>query len=126
MGYSTDFEGQLSFKKELTVKAVVVLEKFLGQDRRDIPGFEGNEIEKKYGDHFYHIDVELTEEKDGLKWSGDEKTYGMVAILNFLLDQVREVQPEQGYTGVMSAQGEDPEDTWRVVAKEDGTAEAKQ
>ena len=78
MGYTTEFEGELKFKKELTVSQLAYLKTFLGQDIRDL------KLEKDDDEYWYHIDLELTDDFTGLRWDGAEKTYGLNSIVNFI------------------------------------------
>jgi hypothetical protein len=126
MGYSTNFEGELKFKNELTIKGLSFLSKFLGQDRRDI-GFENdNDVYVSEDEYWYHIDLELLKDFSGLKWNGAEKTYGLPEMINFITKQMK----DNGFsnfelTGELNAQGEDIGDVWKVVLK-DGKASKKE
>lgn len=119
MGYTTEFRGELKFKKELTQEQIAHLQKFLGKDRRDI-GWTTHKDDEKYG-RWYHIDLEFNDDYTGLRWNGTEKTYEMCRIIEFLTDRMREKWPEFELIGMMFAQGESKDDMWRLVM-EDGVA----
>jgi hypothetical protein len=115
MGYTTTFEGKLTFTQTPTVEHLRALKAMIGEDARDHPD---------WGDvpaSFNYIDLDLTDELDGLQWSGAEKSYGMVDQVNFVLRRMRKEWPAFGLTGAMAAQGEEAEDAW-TLAIVDGTA----
>lgn len=114
MGYHTEFKGALAFTSEPDVVQLRALNEILGEDRREHPEWEAS-------DEFYYLDLALTEDLRGLKWSGAEKSYGMVAQVNFVVSHMRKQWPEFGLTGSVEAQGEDPEDAW-TLTMEDGVA----
>jgi hypothetical protein len=105
MGYSTDFEGTIKIEPALTAKDMKKIEKFI-----EDPTFPSD---------FYthHCDYEITEECDGIRWNGSEKSYDMDKILPLLIQKF--FKP-MGYklNGVMLAQGESMEDRWRMVVKD--------
>ena len=119
MGYTTEFKGELKFKKELTGAQMKHLGKYLGKDRRKL-GWEGMAAHEKYGS-WCHIDLEFNDDYTGLRWDGSEKTYEMCRIIEFLTDRMREKWPEFELTGELFAQGEDSDDMWRL-RMEDGVA----
>lgn len=113
MGYSTEFKGELRFTKELTAKQLAKIKTFLGEDCREHP--EWGNVGLSY------IDLELTDDFDGLKWNGSEKTYDLVEKVNLLIDNVKKKYPDFGLSGNLVAQGEDLEDRW-VLSIENGKA----
>ena len=107
MGYSTTFKGVLKFKAEPTVSVLRALKTWLGEDLRELaPEYaEKNQVN--------YIDLELTEDFAGLQWSGAEKTYGLVAAVNWIIDMMRDqVLADFTLTGELTAQGEDADDRW--------------
>ncbi len=118
MGYSTSYEGELKFRRELTASELSHVKKFLGADVRD---FNDGDAYKRYGGYWYHIDLDLLDDFSGLEWSGAEKTGDMSYILNYLIDKVREKIPDFALTGTMRATGESFDDRW-VLEWEDGKA----
>jgi len=112
MGYSTDFKGELKFKKELTASQLALLKSFLGKDRRDIGFEEDSKVYTLPDEYWYHIDLELTEDFSGIKWNGSEKTYDLDNIINFITVQMRKKYKDFELVGNLSAQGEDAEDRW--------------
>lgn len=117
MGYTTKFTGMLEFASEVTVPQLAVLDTVLGEDRRDHPEWE---FDSPAG--FYFIDLELAEGYSGLRWSGDEKSHGMVQAVNTVLRIMRKTWPEFGLSGRMDAQGEEVGDVWALVVEPGGEA----
>ena len=116
MGYDTKFTGVLLFGPDMTAKMLAEVNKHLGSDRRDYhPQPDGD---------WTFIDLELTDDFDGVRWSGAEKTHDMDQAVNWLVDQVRIKFPAFTLNGEMLAQGDDVGDVWRLVVK-DGKAEVK-
>jgi hypothetical protein len=118
MGYSTDFKGTLGFKDEPTGKQLAKLNSIFGEDRRehkDWPAYIGK-------GYFYHIDLELNEDFDGVEWNGTEKTGDMDAILNYVTLIMRQTWPDFAFTGKFFAQGEEAGDVYWIVLDEDGIA----
>ncbi len=123
MGYSTDFTGELTFSNDPTASELAYLNKFLGEDRRDL-GFADDSVYEngKFGGYWYHIDLELLDDFNGIKWNGAEKTYDLESIINWVTHKMH----ESCYTsfkleGELLAQGERHEDRYRIVMK-DGVA----
>jgi hypothetical protein len=112
MGYNTQFIGELNFTSELTAPALVKLQSFFDEDCRDHPEW-GSEAEG-----LTYIDLELTKDGKGIKWSGAEKTYDLTEKINLVVGLMKKEFPEFGLTGTMTAQGEDIEDRWHIVAKD--------
>ena len=117
MGYSSTFKGTLKFKEELKGSEIAYLETFLGEDRRDI-GYEDDSKVYEIGsdDYWYHIDLEFNKDYTGLKWNESEKSYGMPAIINFLLKRLKEqFKKDFILTGKMTVQGEEIDDRWQLI-----------
>jgi hypothetical protein len=123
MGYTTNFQGALKFKKELTVPELAYMQKFLGEDLRDSPELMKLTPQKdgEITNCQYCIDLEVTKNYDGLQWDGAEKSYNMETQVNFLIALMKKKYPGFGLTGYMNAQGEDIEDRWRLEMQ-DGKA----
>lgn len=98
MGYNTDFEGELKFTYELKSSELADVKNRLG---------EHSPIEG-YG----CLDLEFTDNFDGLRWSGAEKTYDLEKHISWLIRHMREKHKDFGLTGELLAQGEDYEDRW--------------
>ncbi|MFA5154166.1 MAG: hypothetical protein WC554_16570 [Clostridia bacterium] len=113
MGYSTDFDGELKFKKPLTKKQIEKLETFLGEDCRDHE--EWGQLDLTY------IDLKLTKDQSGLKWDGSEKTYDLVDKVNLIINEMHKDFPDFELEGQLTAQGEDMKDRW-YLAIENGFA----
>jgi hypothetical protein len=118
MGYSTDFKGELKFKEELPASELAEVKKFLDEDSSDHP--EWGNIER------YYVDLEFLNDFSGLKWNGAEKTYGMVQVVNMIINNMIEhVNSDFGFTGELQAQGEDMDDRWVLLINDEGMAEKK-
>ena len=113
MGYSTDFKGELKFTNELKASEISKVNSFLGEDCRDHPEWGEAKL--------FFVDLDLLPDFSGLKWSGAEKTYGMVEVVNMLMLNVQIDFPSFGLEGKLLAQGEDIDDRWELVI-ENGVA----
>lgn len=113
MGYSTKFQGTLTFTKEASASQLAHLTTILGEDCRDHPEWGAKDL--------YHIDLELTDDFSGLRWNGTEKTYEMEKLVNVVIGLMRKKWPDFGLSGQFSAQGDEIEDRWVLVMK-DGLA----
>jgi hypothetical protein len=119
MGYSTDFMGLLKFKHEPTVAELAKLETFMGEDIRSHPDWV-EDVKKLYPrEYLTYINLEITndgkEAPVGICWDGSEKSYDMVAKINFILYEMRKDFPDFDLVGTLEAQGEDASDRWYVV-----------
>ncbi len=114
MGYSTDFKGVLKFTTEPTAPQLAALNAMFGEDCRDHPEWNTQDL--------YYIDLELTEEFDGIRWDGAEKTYNLHQLVNVVILEMRKKWPDFGLSGQLLAQGEQAEDRWALVIGEDGLA----
>ena len=109
MGYSTDFTGELKFKRELISSELAKINKFINRNDVWALGYNGMDYEWRY------MDLKLTDDFSGIKWDGAEKTYGMLAAINFLIDKSGiDLQLE----GELLAQGDDHDDRWKLVMKD--------
>lgn len=114
MGYSTNFNGQLGFAHEPSVKQIAALNAMFGEDCRDHPEWNA--------DGLYYIDLELTEDFSAVRWNGAEKTYDLDQLVNVVTEQIRKTWPEFSFTGSLLAQGEETSDRWRLIIGSDGLA----
>ena len=119
MGYTTEFKGELRFKPELKASELAHLNKFLGDDIRDHLDWEKNKWSEELR---YSIDLELNEDYSGIEWTGTEKSYEMVAQVNYIISQMRKINPAFELEGSFLAQGEDLEDRWSLTIGDDGWA----
>ena len=117
MGYSTEFSGNLFFKKELRASELAELNKFLGEDCREHPEWGNTGLS--------YIDLELTKDFSGLKWNGSEKTYDLVDKVNLIIEEMQKVYPDFGLTGELLAKGEEVDDVWRLVMENNEAHERK-
>ncbi|HEX8575790.1 MAG TPA: hypothetical protein VF677_05810 [Flavobacterium sp.] len=112
MGYNTDFLGELKFTTELTGKALAKVKSFLGENCRDHPEWNSNGS---------YIQLEFNDDFTGLKWDGNEKTYGMTESVNLIIRETKKEFPDFGLQGQFICQGEDIEDRW-LLKIENGIA----
>jgi hypothetical protein len=114
MGYTTTFKGELKFTKELTASQLAHLKTFFGEDCRDHPEWDEPDL--------YYIDLELTEDFSGIRWSGAEKSYGLEKQVSMVVREMRKKWPDFALAGTLSAQGEDAEDRWTLYINDVGMA----
>lgn len=114
MGYTTKFIGKLLFTKELSIPELKKLESILGEDVRDHP--EWNVPQDLY---MTYIDLETTEGYTALRWTGDEKTYGMEHAIALVIRLMREEFPRFGLIGRLFAQGEEAGDVYYINVDSD-------
>lgn len=115
MGYSTKFDGRLTFRRPPTPAEIMFLNNMLGEDCRDHPSWGAQDAT--------YIDLELTEHADALIWSGAEKTYGMIEAVNILTTQMRVEFPGFSFDGGFNAQGDEAGDVWQLIIDVDGIAQ---
>lgn len=116
MGYSTDFNGELTFKEKITEEAEQKLLTILGEDIR-----EHADWLELLPTQMTWIDLELTDDGHGLRWNGSEKTYDLPEKVNYVIDLMAKFGFPISLEGEMLAQGEDMNDRWMLVM-EDGRA----
>lgn len=117
MGYTTNFVGELKFATELTASQLAAVSAFMGADVRD-----HKEWSTDPQAYLYYIDLELLPDFSGVKWSGAEKTSGMVEAVNLISREMRKQWPDFRLVGQLSAQGEDFDDRWTLAIDENGNA----
>lgn len=121
MGYSTDFKGELKFKKELKATELAYLKTLLSKDRREIGFEDDSKVYESDDEYWHHINLELTEDFSGLRWNYSEKTYDLNHIVNFVTKQMKKKFNDFELIGQLNAQGEDIEDRWTLLM-ENGVA----
>ncbi len=119
MGYTTEFKGELEFNYELSASELSEVKKFLGEDCRQHPEWEGSK-------GLSYVDLEFTDDFSGLRWNGAEKTYDMVDIINMITVTMNKKYKHFCFKGKLIASGEEYDDVWELVIKEDGLAEKKE
>jgi hypothetical protein len=119
MGYTTQFDGALKFTTDINIKQLAHIKQYMGEDFRDHPDWE------KPDSYMNYIDLVILDDYSGIKWSGAEKTYGMVESVNFIIDEMKKLWPDFGLEGEMTAQGEEIKDVWKLVM-ENGRAIKKE
>jgi hypothetical protein len=117
MGYSTEFSGELKFTKELTAGQLVKLGTFFGEDCRNHPEWNSENLT--------WMDLKLTKDATGIVWDGSEKTYDLTEKVNLILSEMRKDYPDFGLSGKMLCQGEDINDRW-ILMIENGIAVCKE
>lgn len=122
MGYNTKFKGELKFTTELNASHLAKLKTFFGEDPDKhmewLSDFSKKALDES---NFSYINLEFTDNFDGIRWNGGEKTYFMENSINLIIKEMKKMIPEFGLTGEMYAQGEDVEDRWILKIK-DGIA----
>jgi len=112
MGYDTSFKGELKFTRGMAPHLLIDLKKFLGADCRDHPEW----VQLGHKDlSLSYIDLELLDDYSGLRWNDAEKTHDMVKAINVIILNLRHWWSDFGLTGELIAQGEDPDDKWKIV-----------
>ena len=111
MGYTTEFEGQLTFTKPLMAEQLAYLNTFLGENGRDHPEWVGPNLSKEIS----YIQFELTKDFTGIQWDGSEKFYFAVEAVNLILVNMQAKYPDFGLYGSLTAQGEEIDDRWQLA-----------
>jgi hypothetical protein len=117
MGYSTDFTGSLKFTRVLTEPEQAYIQTLMGFDLpEDFKGYT-----HPHGKPHY-VQLEITTDKTGICWDGNDKFYDAVEAANFVIDNARTRITDFGLTGQLEAQGEEIEDHWFLTIGDDGFA----
>ncbi len=114
MGYQTEFEGTLTFKAPLIAEQELFLRTICSGDCENT---DDHPEWKKPPGYTGYIQLEITSDKSGIKWDGNEKFYDAIHAVNTF--------PDFGLEGKLLAQGEILKDRWELVIAHDGYA-AKQ
>jgi len=117
MGYDTSFYGILLFTRELRSSEICMLEDLIEDDIDKTVEIDDIEF-------LSNIDLELTKNYSGIKWSRSEKTRNMVEAINYLIVAMRRKVPDFGLKGGMECKGQETCDVWRIIIGDDGFAEA--
>lgn len=107
MGYQTEFSGAVKFTSPLTAEQELYIGQFLDYadpDKHD----DWIKPDKKYS----YIQWELTPDKSGIKWDGNEKFYYSVEAMNLIIANMVDKFPDFGVKGKILAQGEGVGDIW--------------
>jgi len=110
MGYTTTFQGEIKITPELTAKQIKFIEGMFGDMR------EWNPVEAERLD-LTHFDFEFNDNLDGIRWNGAEKFYNAELCMEYLIDQSLKAFPELKFNGILQAQGEEYDDRWHLVVK---------
>ena len=110
MGYTTEFDGNLYFDCDMTDDMFARLDLVMGVDIR-------YHKQLKESNWFFHIDIEISDDKKSLLWNGSEKSYYMERQVQYVIDYMKEVFPDFNLFGFMEAQGEEHEDHWYLVTE---------
>jgi len=124
MGYTTDFDGTIEVVPPLTAEDAAALEAFSEtrhQEVRiggDFPGIWCNWVPVRQHHWVSSAAGHRTpvEAYAGIRWNEAEKFYSSAEWMKHIIDNI--LAPK-GYmlNGEIEAQGEDPEDRWRLVVK---------
>ena len=121
MGYTTDFEGTLTFAHEATAPQLAALNRMFGEDCREHP--EWAQENDDYGLSLNYVSLKLADDFSGIQWSGMKKTYRMDLLVNVVTNEMRKTWPDFTLAGELMAQGEDIEDRWRLYIDAAGMAQ---
>lgn len=106
MGYTTEFDGLLKFKNELSMPQYKLLKTFMWANVDDHP-----EWKYPHGKPHY-IQFEINDDMTGIQWDGSEKFYDSVEAANYILVNMQKEFPSFGLIGKLLAHGEDIDDRW--------------
>ncbi len=110
MGYTTEFQGEIKIKPELTASQIAFFESMHGDMR------EWNPEEAKRLD-FTWFDWTLNKSRDALEWDGTEKFYDACEKMQYVIDRALEKYPHLQFEGIIQAQGEEFDDRWQLIVK---------
>jgi len=111
MGYTIQYRGILKIEPELMTSQLKHLKQFLNADIRQHPEWEHNEYYEKL---HYTIDLELTDDFDGLRWTGAEKSCDMPAQINYIISQMKKVCPDFKLTSKFTVVDPADDSRWEI------------
>ena len=146
MGYTTQFEGHVAIEPALNSKEIIFLKKFnetRRMDRENGPYFVNgsgdmgqgrdkdirNHNEPPLGQPSLWCQWVSTEDGEFLEWDGNEKFYNAPEWMKYLIEHFLKpgcigaeelpfLQANHVLNGEIEAQGEEPDDSWVLVIKE--------
>lgn len=121
MGYTTEYYGKLRFDYDVTIGDLRYLREFLGIDTRCANVALPNN--RFFKDLPAYIDLIITDDFSGLMWNYAEKSYDMVTQVNYIIEVMKERNPDFKLSGYFDCQGEDKLDRWILKIGKDGYAE---
>lgn len=107
MGYDTKFAGELKFTCGLNDEQMEHLNGILGESSFDHPEWDDTDVD--------YVELEMTDDNDGLQWNGTEKVSDMEEQINVVIREMQKKYPEFGLAGKIMAQGEDLEDRYAIT-----------
>jgi NTP pyrophosphatase (non-canonical NTP hydrolase) len=113
MGYNINYVGELQFSDGLSDEEINKISIFLGCEMSDFPDYGIFD--------FYSIDLKFTDDFSGLTWDYSEKSHFMDKQINFMLDRIKEINPDLTLEGEFLCQGENITDRFKIVVS-DGEA----
>lgn len=105
MGYTTTFSGKVSIVPPASAGLTAEVNAFCEGDHRDSSGF--NE----------YYDLEVSHDGTSIHWTGAEKSYEMDSKMRKLIDKFFKPNGHV-LNGTMEAQGEESNDRWALVVKD--------
>lgn len=111
MGYTTQFQGVIKIKPELTASQIKFIESMFGDMR------QWNPSDAKKLD-LTHFDFEFDNDLSGIQWNGAEKFYDADKCIEYLINKTVEKYPDLVFNGILQAQGEDYDDRWQLIVKD--------
>lgn len=153
MGYTTEFSGQINIDPPLNHEEIVYLTKFAGArrmkcdqgpyyvDRGDFMGQANGPDVIDYnsppeGQPGLWCQWEPTEDGRAIEWNGTEKFYDSVEWMQYLIDHFLRpealakgvlpfLQANHILNGTIKAQGEDIDDRWELVVRDNLVSEVR-
>jgi hypothetical protein len=145
MGYSTSFEGQVTVTPPLNAAEVAFLAAFADSRRHQRPDGPYSTTDARYDQDGYNTppegqpglwcNWEATPDGTGIRWNGAEKFYYAAEWMTYLIDHfLKPAAHAQGHpgfekftfdhtvTGLIKAQGDEPDDTWDLVVDDNEVA----
>ncbi len=110
MGYTTQFQGEIKITPELNASQIKFIKGMYG-DMRDWSPSNAKLLGLDY------FQWELTDSLDSLKWDGGEKFYSADKCMEYIIEKSVEKYPELKFNGIIQAQGEEFNDRWQLIVK---------
>jgi hypothetical protein len=110
MGYTTQFQGKVKITPELTAPQIRFIKGFYGDMREWNP-----DEHKRTGLMWFQW--ELNDNLDALQWDENEKFYDADKCMEYIIEKTTEKYPELNFNGIIQAQGEEFDDRWQLIVK---------
>lgn len=110
MGYTTEFEGQVTITPPLTADEVARLNEFT-EERH------GGNFDPHPGMPSLYCQWESTPDGTAIRWDGGEKFYASEEWMRYLITEIF-APADHVLNGTITAQGEEPGDVWQLVVED--------